>query len=163
VRRRASGGSPPEPGVFAGSAGSDGSSLQASGTRVALPNGMITIKRILCPLDFSRFSRHAFEQAVAFARETGAEIRALHACAVAPVAEVVTAGAPIPLERACLPETVRQAVARELRDLTSEVDAAGVVVDTRIHERDAVTAIVESAERWPADLIVMGTHGRSGF
>jgi nucleotide-binding universal stress UspA family protein len=124
---------------------------------------MTTINRILCPLDFSRFSRHALEQAVALARETGAEIRVLHACAVAPVTDVVTVGAPIPLEPARLPDTIRQEVAQQLRDLTSEVEAAGLLVDTKIIERDPVTAIVESAERWPADLIVMGTHGREGF
>jgi nucleotide-binding universal stress UspA family protein len=124
---------------------------------------MIAIRRILCPLDFSRFSRHALEQAAAIARETGAEIVALHARAVAPVTEVVVVGAPIPLEPARFTATERQAIARELRDFTDDVDAAGVLIATKIVERDAVTAIVETAERWPADLIVMGTHGRSGL
>src|SRR4249919_3594507 len=50
---------------------------------------MTAIRRILCPLDFSRFSRHALEQAVALAREFGAEISALHVFTLAPVMEVV--------------------------------------------------------------------------
>ena len=124
---------------------------------------MITIRRILCPVDFSRFSRHALEQAVALARESAAEIMALHACAVAPVTEVVHVGASIPFEPARLTQEVRQAVTRQLTEFTHEVDAGGLLIVQKVHEREPVTAIVEAAEGWPADLIVMGTHGRSGF
>jgi len=124
---------------------------------------MISIQRILCPLDFSRFSRHALEQAVAIAHETGAEIVALHAHAVEPVTSVVTVGAPIPLEPARLMPAERQAVTRELQEFTREVDADGLVVAARIVERNPVDAILETAERWPADLIVLGTHGRTGL
>ena len=124
---------------------------------------MITIRRILCPVDYSRFSRHALDQAVALARETGAEILAMHACAVAPVTEVVTVGAPIPLEPARFSPAYRQTLVRELHDFTTEVEAGGLVIATSVVERDPVAAIVETAERWSADLIVMGTHGRSGF
>jgi nucleotide-binding universal stress UspA family protein len=124
---------------------------------------MITIRRILCPLDFSRFSHHALEQAMALARETGAEVVALHACAVAPVTDVVHVGAAIPFEPARLPVSERQAIVRELDDVIREVGAGGLVVTPKVVERNPVDAIVETAERWPADLIVMGTHGRSGF
>jgi nucleotide-binding universal stress UspA family protein len=124
---------------------------------------MIAIRRILCPVDFSRFSRHALEQAVALARETGAEVVALHACAVAPVTEVVTVGAPIPLEPARFSTADHLAIVRELRDFTSDVETGGLIVDVKLCEREPVAAIVDTAERWSADLIVMGTHGRAGF
>jgi nucleotide-binding universal stress UspA family protein len=124
---------------------------------------MITIHRILCPLDFSRFSHHALEQAVALARETGAEILALRAEAVAPVTSVVSVGSPIPIEPARFTADERRSIERELTAFTGDVDAAGLRVATRIVERDPVSAIVDTAETWPADLIVMGTHGRSGF
>ena len=39
---------------------------------------MVRIKRILCPIDFSDFSRHAFDRSVAIARGTGAAVSALH-------------------------------------------------------------------------------------
>jgi nucleotide-binding universal stress UspA family protein len=124
---------------------------------------MTTIRRILCPLDFSRFSRHALEQAVALAREFGAEIAALHVFAVAPVAETVSAGAPTALEPVRLAASQRAALAAELRDFAYEVEADGVAVATTIAEGDPVATIVERAAAWPADLIVMGTHGRAGF
>jgi nucleotide-binding universal stress UspA family protein len=124
---------------------------------------MITIRRILCPVDFSRFSHHALEQAVALAREFGAEVTALHASAVAPVTALAPMGAPIVLEPARLSAAERQAVTAELRDFTNEIEAGGLKVVTTLKELDPVQAIVGTAETWPADLIVIGTHGRSGF
>ena len=44
--------------------------------------------------------------------------------------------------------------------------AAGVKVETELFECTAPTVadlIVEQARRWPADMIVMGTHGRRGL
>ena len=41
-----------------------------------------------------------------------------------------------------------------------------MAVQTRLLEADGeriASVIVEEAKRWPADLIVIGTHGRSGF
>ena len=49
---------------------------------------MLEIKRILCPVDFSDCSRHAFARAVAVARGYGSEITVLH---VLPVGSAVAA------------------------------------------------------------------------
>ena len=49
---------------------------------------MVELKHILCPVDFSEFSRHAFDRAVAVARSYGADITVLH---VLPVASAVPA------------------------------------------------------------------------
>jgi nucleotide-binding universal stress UspA family protein len=43
---------------------------------------MVQIKKILCPIDFSEFSRHAFDRAVSVARCYGAAISVLHVLAV---------------------------------------------------------------------------------
>jgi nucleotide-binding universal stress UspA family protein len=123
---------------------------------------MNAIQRILCPLDFSRFSRHALEQAIALARESGAVVSALHVFSIAPVADTVMAGAPTAIEpvRRTAPE--RAALLRELREFTGEADAAGVTVRTHIAEGDPVARILDHAVDENADLIVMGTHGREG-
>ena len=47
---------------------------------------MIEIKRILCPIDFSDYSRHALDHAVAMARWYDSTITLLHVRPVAPVA-----------------------------------------------------------------------------
>ena len=59
---------------------------------------MAAIRRILCPIDFSRYSRHALEQAVALGRLFGAEVTALHVHATAPVFEMVPTGARAAIE-----------------------------------------------------------------
>jgi nucleotide-binding universal stress UspA family protein len=124
---------------------------------------MNAIRRILCPVDFSRFSRHALEQAVELARELGAGITALHVAGVAPVTDVVTIGAPIPLEPARLAAPQRAALTSELLEFACEVEAGGLIVRTLLNEGHPVAMILKAAQEWPADLIVMGTHGRSGF
>jgi nucleotide-binding universal stress UspA family protein len=124
---------------------------------------MPTIRRILCPLDFSRFSQRALEHAVALGREFGAEVDAVHVSAVAPIAEHVGIGSPIVLEPARLRHSERAALEADLRDFAAETVATGVAVRTSLVEGDPVAAIVARAMTWPADLIVMGTHGRAGF
>ena len=49
---------------------------------------MVNIKHVLCPVDFSEFSRHAFGRAVAVARGFGANVTVLH---VLPVPSMVPA------------------------------------------------------------------------
>jgi len=122
---------------------------------------MPAIRRILCPLDFSRFSRHALEQAVSLAREFGAEISALHVVAAAPVLEVMP-GRARGSGAVRLSAASRATLTAELREFTYEVEAGGVVVHVAVDDGDPVDTIVREADAWPADLIVMGTHGRTG-
>lgn len=124
---------------------------------------MTTIRRILCPLDFSRFSRHALDQAVALARETGAEVSVLHVFTFAPVVQSVAVGNTIPMEPMRLDAATRAALQNDIAAFIDEVDTAGITLTTTLFEGDAVTRILDRATDWNADLIVMGTHGRSGF
>ncbi len=62
---------------------------------------MIEITNVLCPIDFSDYSRHALDHAVAIARWYDSSITVLHVYAAAAVA-VYAPGAPA-LER--LPDT----------------------------------------------------------
>jgi nucleotide-binding universal stress UspA family protein len=57
----------------------------------------------------------------------------------------------------------RQAITRQLHDFTDEVDSEGMMLRASLKEQEPVAAIIDTAMTWPADLIVMGTHGRSGF
>ena len=50
-----------------------------------------------------------------------------------------------------------------MREFTYEVEAGGVVIHAEVAEGDPVDTIIRRAETWPADLIVMGTHGRTGL
>ena len=119
---------------------------------------MTAIKRILCPVDFSDFSRRAFDQAVAVARIHGSEITLLH---VSPVAMPTP-----PYEKgpSKLPEGARNNLLRCLADLAKTVGSRTVTVHCGVGEGlDVDAEIFRVADEMRADLIVIGTHGRSGF
>jgi nucleotide-binding universal stress UspA family protein len=57
-------------------------------------------------------------------------------------------------------QSLKSGVLRHLREQTEK--ALGGAADVRVVERPAVEAILEVSESLPADLVVMGTHGRTG-
>jgi nucleotide-binding universal stress UspA family protein len=123
---------------------------------------MSAITRILCPVDFSECSRHAMEQAAALGRECRAPVIALHAFAVAPVTERIIVGAPIVLEPAHGSIEMRETLRAEVRRFIDSIDTGGSLLQLEVAEGDPVDAILHAASTQKADLIVMGTHGRSG-
>lgn len=125
---------------------------------------MIELKQILCPVDFSEFSRRALDHALALARCYGSTVTALHV--VAPMPVVVPgpyySGAETPPLMA-LPPVDRAAVAAQVERLAEGEQVPGVKVDTLVAEAPEVyREILVQAERLGSDAIVMGTHGRSG-
>lgn len=119
---------------------------------------MTAIKQILCPVDFSAFSRHALDSAVAIARQQRAAVTALY---VVPPPQ--TAYPPIGLA-AYVPYVYTAADLQEFqKTLERFVAAADYPVTAVSVEALVVDEIVKRAADLPADLIVMGTHGRSGF
>jgi nucleotide-binding universal stress UspA family protein len=122
---------------------------------------MLDIRRILCPTDFSDASRRALEQAGMFASWFGAAVTVLHVSHPAPVIEgPVSFAAPpagISHASACQAATALAESARPLR-------TAGLVVDELVLEDyDAEGRILEQAASIHADMLVMGTHGRTGL
>lgn len=124
---------------------------------------MVSIKSILCPVDFSDFSRHAFARAAALAKEHGASLMALH---VVPIqspafASHLDAAEPPPLG---LAHAERKRLLRELKEFTASEGSHGVPADIDVVEGPSVHGeILAQAGRRHADLLVMGTHGRTGF
>ena len=60
---------------------------------------MIEIRRILCPIDFSDYSRHALDHAIAIARWYQSTVTALYVCSPALVGTYGTG--PVVLSRSC--------------------------------------------------------------
>jgi nucleotide-binding universal stress UspA family protein len=123
---------------------------------------MLDIKRILCPIDFSEFSGRALEHAVAIARWYDAPITVLHVVDVRCETPVGAALAPV-IAPAALISPARAQVAAELQRLVAAATAPGVRIETLVRDGRPDTAILELADALPADVLVMGTHGRSGF
>ena len=121
---------------------------------------MVTIERILCPVDFSGHSRVALDYATALARWYEAEVVALHAHAVAMVPATIGA---FPAATAVGVPLTREEIEHDLDHFVRPVVAAGVKTTTAVATGGAAKSILEAAEKLPASLIVMGTHGASGF
>lgn len=123
---------------------------------------MMTISRILCPTDFSLASTHAIDLAAHMAQLYGSRIAALHV--------VKPAVTPYPGLPAIDPHGDQTFDAAELRRYCGETARAfsgaittGVPVDVMVHVGEPARDILESAAALQADLIVIGTHGLSGF
>ena len=120
----------------------------------------IQIERILCPTDFSVFSERALRHATALARRFEARLTVLH---VIPQWTPYT-HAPVyfPAPMLANPSLCRH-VEEDLRELAAPAIKAGVAVETIMREAEPWREIQAVAEELPADLLVMGTHGRGGF
>lgn len=124
-------------------------------TRSFLP-----IRRILCPVDFSEFSRAAVERAVAIARPFHAEVTALFVLPFAfpPDDGRAEAAAPVAPEPG-----VRDAVAEDLEEFLRPAREAGLELRLCVRSGECTGHILDLVRDREIDLIVMGTHGRSGF
>jgi nucleotide-binding universal stress UspA family protein len=125
----------------------------------------IRIARILCPVDFSDGARRALDQAVALAQWYGSTITVQH---VHRISTPAFAAAPVAMPAELMPITLTR---EERAQLIATLDeyiagdrATGVPIATLIDEATDVPAtIVSTAKALGADLITLGTHGRSGF
>jgi nucleotide-binding universal stress UspA family protein len=124
---------------------------------------MVQLKQVLCPVDFSDGSRHAFDRAIGIARSYGASLTVLHVLPVASAVPALPYGPEGPGPFGF--EVVNRD--RALAELTRFL-AGPQPLDVPLHYEIAESASVYKevhvqAARLSADLIVMGTHGRSGF
>jgi nucleotide-binding universal stress UspA family protein len=115
---------------------------------------MIQIARILCPIDFSEFSRHALHHAIAVAKWYGSELTVLYVFPNLPGVDLP----PVDLE-----EGERDRLMTEMRGLLGETPPE-LPVKFLVREAPEVRAeILAQADALTADLLVLGSHGRSGF
>lgn len=124
---------------------------------------MVHIKHILCPVDFSEFSRHAFDRAVAVARSYGAELTVLHVLPVPSAVPALPYGpeGPGPFGFEAVD---RDRALAELSPFLAAEQSIGIPLHYKAAESPSVQKeVLVQASRLSADLIVMGTHGRSGF
>ncbi len=122
------------------------------------------IQHILCPMDFSEFSRQAFNRAVAIARVQRAAITVLHVVPIQTAATILPYMAPESLGPMELPQVDHGRIAREMTSFLHIDGTLGIPVICEVSEApDVHHEILVHANRLPADIIVMGTHGRSGF
>ena len=124
---------------------------------------MFELQSILVPMDFSRHSEHALDYAVALAGRVGADIQLLHSYGVEMFTMVAYGADHMPRIPPDYELQVKEAAGEKLTSYREEVAKKGIEVGCHLCQLVPFDAIVQTAERLGSDLIVMGTHGRTGF
>jgi nucleotide-binding universal stress UspA family protein len=123
-------------------------------------------KVILCPVDFSKGSDRALEQAAILANAIGASVELLHVYHLPTLAladGMVSMSAGLV---AAPPESIakRTAEAQDVLDMhRDQLASRGIRTSTHLIEGNPINRIVERAKQLHACMLVLGTHGHSGF
>lgn len=119
-------------------------------------------KKILVPVDGSDTAARGLEEALRLAKSQGSALRLLH------VVDDLPAYASA--EAAVLTKELLEAMHARGRQILAEAEqsarrqgVAAEAVCTDVTGQPVGEAIVAAARAWPADLIVLGTHGRRGL
>ncbi len=116
-------------------------------------------KKILCPVDFSDTSMNAANNAINFSMEIKAEITFIHIIDIQALQNIGDlSGGGINDINLLIEE--EKPVLSKLKD---ECDKKGVKVKTVLTHGEPVSVILETIKEGGHDLIIMGTHGKSGL
>jgi universal stress protein A len=132
---------------------------EAVATSWAAEHAAMTIKKILAPTDFSPASEKALKYALRFAHDFNSELTLLHV--LEPAISATVAG--LPASPAFSEEEMADAQ-ESLCALVNSARAAGVAgARSTIRTGVATHEIVEAAKELDVDLIVIATHGYTGW
>jgi nucleotide-binding universal stress UspA family protein len=123
---------------------------------------MARIRRILHPSDFSKASGAAFTKALELAKANRADLVLLHVLAP-PMPLLAGDGYVSPRLYEDLDKAARGHASKELAGLVAKAKKAGVRANAVIRDGIAHEQIVRVARSPRADMIVIGTHGRTGL
>jgi nucleotide-binding universal stress UspA family protein len=121
---------------------------------------MVSISRILCGIDFSEFSLDAIRHGLVLGQWYSAELFLLHVSQ----APQLFMSRSLPGSSDGLVGADEDSIAEEVRRFSASVlPPAGQRMRIVVRPGDPAKEIRLEAERLPADLLILGTHGRSGF
>ncbi|MBI3610791.1 MAG: universal stress protein [Nitrospirae bacterium] len=123
---------------------------------------MISLHRILMATDFSDYSKEALDYAVYLARHVGGDVYLLHVFEPPFFSRSGVSPNVRPEVHQWIKE-VKEEEARKLNALAEEVRHHGAKVHAVFKEGEAFLEILKTEGEIPADLIVLGTHGRTGL
>jgi nucleotide-binding universal stress UspA family protein len=124
---------------------------------------MSAYKHILVAIDGSEIANHALEEAILVGADMQAQLRIVHVIDEIPMIIWATAYANLEEVR----ESYRRAAEQMLARALATVHDAGLQADVRLMENATFgprvgELLTQEAQEWPADLVVIGTHGRRG-
>lgn len=119
-------------------------------------------KHILCPIDGSPTSNAGMREAIKLCKEQNARLYFLHVIdTYIPVIDMSG-----DLDVAFMIDILRENGERIIREAKAEAEKAGISIEVKTVESvggRTATHILAEADKWQADLIVMGTHGLRGI
>jgi universal stress protein A len=116
------------------------------------------IKRILCPTDFSAIAEKAVEYAVFLASSHNAELQLLHVVDHLHGFDNYLILSMTPRE---ISERMEQHANKDLSEVVNQIKET-VKTEKAVRHGKASVQIIKMAREVKADLIVMGSHGRTG-
>ena len=122
---------------------------------------MLPFRKIIAPTDFSEPARAGVEAAVALAEQQSAEIILVYAIPrlpLVPAPHGAAAAGQVALEK-----EIRQSADRALDEMVGSQIPSGVAARHRVLSGDPAGQIAAAAREEGADLIVMATHGETGW
>lgn len=119
------------------------------------------MRRVLHATDFSAASSRAFKRAVDIAKASGAELLLVHV--LPSVFPVVADGYVSPKVYEDLEAATRADGQKRLDRLARRARASGARVKNLLLEGVPHERIAQAARARKADMVVIGTHGRTGF
>lgn len=119
--------------------------------------GGLTVKKVLVPTDFSEGSDAAMHYAIGLARLCSARLVLLH------VMELSVYAVDFAMTHPGVPADVRRKLDEMMEDWVRRAKAEGIEAEGVLATGTPYVEIGKAVERHAIDLIVMGTHGRTGM
>ncbi|MBE9502708.1 MAG: universal stress protein [Proteobacteria bacterium] len=117
------------------------------------------IKKILCPTDFSEAAKKAFEYAVFLASSQHAELVLLHVVDQLHGFDNYEILSLTPQE---ISERMETHAYENMSDILDQIKGS-IAIETAVEHGKSSVQIIEKAREVKADIIVMGSHGRTGL
>jgi len=124
---------------------------------------MLNVRHVVCAVDFSDCSKRALAHAAALARWYEARLTALHVWANIPAFNVVPSIQRYETPSTSLEEAERAAITGELREFCCRIAGKIPVTPVVCDAPNIESEIAAQVDALHADLLVVGSHGRSGF
>lgn len=118
--------------------------------------------KILLPVDESRSSEAAVASVIAQFQPQGNEVRVLHVVEPPPLLLTREMGGYEPRLEEMLQRQIQEA-GTLVRNTADRLERKGFAVTTCVEQGDPRSRILDISSEWPADIIVLGCHGRKGL
>jgi nucleotide-binding universal stress UspA family protein len=119
----------------------------------------MTVRHVLVPIDFSPYAELALDYAVALAQKLQARVTLLHVIQPPLVAGADMGTWPSP----AFIDDLEKAIMEDMAGYLARLTAAGLEAESTVVHGVPFQEILETAKARQVDLIIMGTHGRTGL